>query len=381
MTDLSNANIRIHEPSLAPWHGGENAILVLMSGGVDSSVTAMTLQRAGLQVLGVTMVMPDAREKNLSALAMNDDVLHVCRALGIAHYYIDIQHAFEQFVIGPFRQLYADGRTPNPCAYCNKFIKFGLVWDAVRERFGIEDVATGHYARIVDRAGRHALAKAADASKDQSYFLYGIPRERLAHIHFPLGGLRKDEVRRIARANALPVAERPESMDLCFAGGRDYRLALGADALGRGGPILDTAGKVLGQHDGIENFTIGQRKGVRVAAGKPIYVIRIDAARNAIVVGTREDASRRTVRTAEPNVLLPDELVPGARVQGKIRSYGSPDPCTVDAVSDAAMTVTFDTPQFAPTPGQRLVLYNDHDEVVGGGIIESSDAKENDNDA
>jgi len=361
-------NIRLHPPTLEPWSGGDRPIIVLMSGGVDSSVTALLLKQAGWDVLGITMKIPVAEKCDVQRSCCGVEAAYVCKDLGIAHYYLDVQDAFEQLVIEPFRQAYSRGETPSPCIDCNTVFKFGLVWDFLEEVFGIKHLATGHYARILQTETGARLARGKDTKKDQSYFLYGIPAHRLQSFLLPLGDLTKPEVRALAKEAHLPVARRPESMELCFAGEGNYRNALGLDH-SQEGKILDTAGNVIGRHNGIANYTVGQRKGLRIAAGKPIYVAKIDADNNTITVGEWDEVSEHDVNAGETNILIPDELQLNSRLFGKIRSQGEPSACVVTEFEEDKIAVRFDKAQFAPTPGQRLVLYNEDGHVVTGGKI------------
>lgn len=360
-------DIRFSEPTLEAWRpGGERDIAVLMSGGVDSSVTALLLKQAGWNVLGVTMKIPVAEGcGKRSCCGM--EAAYVCKDLGVPHYFLEVRSAFEKLVIEPFRRSYACGETPSPCVDCNTVFKFGIVWDVIEKEFGIERVATGHYARVLHTDTGARLARAIDKPKDQSYFLYGIPRERLGRFALPLGELTKSQVREKARLARLPVARRPESMELCFAGEGNYRSALTGEP--SKGPILNAAGEVIGEHEGIVNYTVGQRKGIGIAASRPLYVIRVDAESNSITVGTWDEALRRDVRANTVNVLIPEELRPGACLYGKIRSQGAPSPCMVSQADTETFAVEFDKPQFAPAPGQRLVVYNEDEHVVAGGTI------------
>ena len=370
MTVADDMNVRLLPPTAEAWKAAEQGnkdIIVLMSGGVDSSVTAMLLKQAGWNVLGITMKIPVAERCDYQRSCCGVEAAYVCRDLGIPHYYVDVREAFEHLVIEPFRRSYAEGRTPSPCVDCNTALKFGLVWDFLEENFGVHYLATGHYARVVQSDGRFCLATAADTSRDQSYFVYGVPANRLSRLILPLGELTKDQVRGLARGAGLPVASRPDSMELCFAGEGDYRSALvGTDA--PTGPILDTAGNVIGEHDGIHNYTMGQRRGLRVAAGSPLYVTQICPEDNSITAGTHADICRRDVQAEDVNVLIPEKLRRGEHLSGKIRSQGGPSSCTVADIDSSTVKVKFQTPQFAPTPGQRLVLY-DGDRVVAGGTM------------
>jgi len=359
----------LEEPTTHAWEpcgDPERDITVLMSGGVDSSVAAMILRNEGWNVLGITMRVPVADGCGGKRSCCGMEAGYVARELGIAHYYLDVRSEFQRLVIEPFRQAYRRGRTPSPCVDCNTLIKFWLVWDFVKSRFGIRHLATGHYARVIRDDGAY-LARGHDHSRDQSYFLYGISRDRLAFLHLPIGELSKDAVRRLARRAGLPVARRKDSMELCFAAEGNYRAVLGARV--EPGPILDAQGNVIGRHEGIANYTIGQRKGAGIAAGQPLYVIRISAEDNSITLGTRDQAESRDVGAEEVNVLIPDLMHPGTKLRGKIRSQGEPSPCVLVEVGESTIAVRFDEPQFAVTPGQRLVLYDAHDRVVAGGVI------------
>ena len=370
--DPDKLNIRLQAPTTKQWMPGsdpERDIAVLMSGGVDSSVTAMLLRDAGWNVLGITMKIPVAENCDIKRSCCGLEAGYVARDLGIAHYYLDVRKAFEQLVIKPFREEYAQGRTPSPCVDCNTLIKFGLVWDFIERHFGVRNLATGHYARVVHCEGRAFLARGMDRSRDQSYFLYGIPSARLERFYLPLGDMSKPEVRRLAREAKLPVARRQDSMELCFAAEGDYRAALGVRPAK--GSILNAAGNVVGQHNGIANYTIGQRKGVRIAAGKPLYVIGISAADNSITLGTREEAESREVSARDVNALIPELMQAGQTLYGKIRSQGEPSRCVLTEADISSISVRFDEPQFAPSPGQRLVLYDEQGRVAAGGVIKT----------
>lgn len=363
--------MQLAPPTLQPWVPGDDPdrdIVVLMSGGVDSSVTALLLKRSGWNPVGITMKIPVAKNCDYKRSCCGMEAAYVAKDLEIPHYYLDVQDAFERLVIEPFRESYARGETPSPCVDCNTVFKFSLVWDFIAESFGISHLATGHYARVLKTESRARLARARDLAKDQSYFLYGIPRERLEQFQLPLGEFTKEEVRNIAKEARLPVARRPESMELCFAGAGDYRNALGETAQDRG-RILDSSGNVIGEHSGIANYTIGQRKGIGVAASAPLYVTRISPEDNTITVGSWDEALEREVRAEQVNVLVPDECYKGARLFGKIRSQGNPVDCSITSAEDDELAVEFDEPQFAPTPGQRLVLYNGDGHVIAGGTI------------
>ena len=364
-------NIKLMAPSFSAWQPARDLskqVAVLMSGGVDSSVTAHLLKEAGWDVLGVTMKIPVSCDTGTRGCC-GADAAFVCNELGIPHYFADVTEAFEELIIKPFRQSYLRGQTPNPCVDCNTLLKFSLVWDLVEEAFGIRQVATGHYARVIRTESGAYLGMAKDRAKDQSYFLYGIASEKLAGLLLPLGDLTKREVRGVAADLGLTVADKPESMELCFAGEGDYRAALGEGDADRCGEMTDMQGNKIGTHEGIANYTLGQRRGIGFAGGKPLYVGRIDATGNTIALGTRDEVSFRRIETGRANILIPGEFSAGTSVFGKIRSGGEPKACKLIEASDSGMTVEFDEAQFAPCPGQKLVLYNSDGNIIAGGTI------------
>jgi tRNA-specific 2-thiouridylase len=251
------------------------------------------------------------------------------------------------------------------------------VWDLLEEKFGISYLATGHYARVRKTENHVRLGRARDRAKDQSYFVYGIARDRLEKFVLPLGELTKDEVRSIAAELDLGVADKPESMELCFAGAGDYRAALTAAEANRPGDITNMQGKKIATHKGIANYTLGQRRGIGFAGGEPLYVGKINPKTNTVALGTRDEVSSRTIRASQINVLIPEELIPDERLFGKIRSYGPTGPCGVVNASGTDITVEFDEPQFAPCPGQKLVLYDSEDNIVAGGTIRAASGQDN----
>ncbi len=354
--------------SWAPQKGASRQIAMLMSGGVDSSVAAHLLKEDGWDVLGITMKIPVSCDANVRGCCGADAAL-VCHEMGLAHYFIDVTEAFEKLIIERFRRAYAKGHTPNPCIDCNTLLKFSLVWDFLKGEFGIEHLATGHYARIHGSGDEVRLGRAKDKAKDQSYFLYGIAAEKLENFVLPLGELTKPEVRSIAAQLNLSVAEKAESMELCFAGEGDYRIALSGEQADKCGDITDMQGNKIAEHKGISHYTLGQRRGIGFAGGKPLYVGGIDAKANTIALGTREQVSHSAIDADRINVLIPSELTTGKRLSAKIRSYGEPRPCKIAGASETGIKVEFDEPQFAPSPGQRIVLYNEQDNIVAGGTI------------
>jgi len=367
---MSEARVKVLEPTFAPWSPTRDRarqVAVLMSGGVDSSVTALLLVQADWDVLGITMKVPvcDSNPRGCCGA----EAAFVCQDLGIPHYFVDVTEAFRALIIEPFRQAYREGRTPNPCIDCNSLMKFSLVWDLLEQEFGIQHLATGHYACVVRTLEDVRLCRARDKAKDQSYFLYGIPRDRLNYLDLPLGGLSKQEVRRIARDRGLPVADRPESMELCFVGEGDYRQALDDDLRRQYGDLIDMQGNKIGTHRGIAHYTLGQRRGLGYAGGRPLYVARIDPAANTVTLGTRDQVCTRLVTAGHVHALYPKACAAGQQVRAKIRSYGDPKPCRIVDFSADYVTVRFEEPEFAPCPGQGLVIYDDQDCVIAGGTI------------
>lgn len=364
-------NIKFQRSSHLSWQPKgqpDKRIAVLMSGGVDSSTTAYILRKQGWDVLGVTMKVPVSANAG-KRTCCGTDAAFICEQLAVPHYFADCLEPFEEIIIKPFRQSYAAGLTPNPCVDCNTFLKFSLLWDLLQEKFGTTYLATGHYARIYQTDGKFRLSKAKDAAKDQSYFLYGISPDRLPNLVLPLGEFNKEQVRKIAADAGLPVAEKSESMELCFAGEGDYRAVLTDPVFNKPGDITDMQGNKIAEHKGIANYTLGQRKGIGFAGGIPLYVGKIDAQTNTIALGTKEEVGSRTVTANQLNVLIPDELVVGTRFLGKIRSYVDSHPCKLAEINKDSLTVEFDHPQFAPCPGQRLVIYNSSDCITAGGNI------------
>ena len=354
-------------------------IAVGMSGGVDSSVAALLLKREGHEVMGVTMTLwregspgggtgrnacyGPSEEEDVGAAG------GVCDRLGIAHRVFDCAEEYERAVLRDFREEYRAGRTPNPCVRCNPTVKFGVLPEAARRAGLIFDrFATGHYARVeFDTAsGRHLLKKGLDPRKDQSYFLYRLSQAQLATTLFPLGGLMKTRVREIAREAGLPVYDHPESQD--FYDGDWTELVRGPEAEG---DIVDAAGRVLGRNRGIWNYTLGQRKGLGVAAAAPLYVIGIDAARNRLVVGPESETLRRSCVASDCAWVAVERLEGPEEVEVKIRSGSRPAAARVSPLPDGRVLVAFAVPLAAVTPGQSAVFYRG-DVVVGGGVIESA---------
>jgi tRNA-specific 2-thiouridylase len=349
-------------------------VVVGMSGGVDSSVAAALLVEGGYDVIGVAMRLWAGEEgETTSGCCTLDDFLdarRVASQLGIPFYVMDFQRQFHASVVDGFVSEYLAGRTPNPCVRCNQFVKFGALWERARE-LGAQWIATGHYARVAqDDGGSAHLLRAVDRAKDQSYFLFAIRPDVLPHCLFPIGDLMKAQVRETAARLRLPVAAKPESQEVCFAPRREYVEFVAKRApQGTRGVIVDMTGEVLGEHDGVHQFTIGQRRGLGVAGKEPLYVTDIDAARGVVRVGPR--AATELGGLIARNPVWTSGRIPaaGTVLHLKIRSRFEPTLVRVESAAADHLTVRTERGLFAVTPGQAAVLY-DGDRVVGGGWIE-----------
>jgi tRNA-specific 2-thiouridylase len=336
-------------------------VAVALSGGVDSSVAALLLKEAADEVIGVHMRLWDSPEFDHQAHRAED----ICRILDIPYHQVDLQKEFESCVVDYFCQEYQQGRTPNPCVVCNQCIKFGILLDKALS-LGADYLATGHYARVEHSRDGHRLLKAADISRDQSYFLYTLTQEKLGHVLFPLGEHSKDEVRQIAKQAGLPPATR-SSQDICFVSQKNYGAFLSQRFATLPGDIVDTQGKRLGQHRGIAFCTIGQRHGLGLASGKLLYVIRIEPESNRIVLGPEEELYSRRLAADKVNWISGKALREPITVKAKMR-YKSKEAEAILFPRDDSADVHFTQPQKAVTPGQAIVFYN-VDEVLGGGTI------------
>jgi len=365
-----------------------STIAVAMSGGVDSSTVVAMLRAEGHQVIGLTMQlwnqrrlsghpgMPEAVQGRCCSLDDVYDARRVAETLGIPYYVVNHEERFERDVVRPFVEEYLSGRTPIPCSLCNNHLKFDQLL-IVAQQIGAEALATGHYARVNfdDQRGRWLLKRAADPSKDQTYFLFGLTQDQLSRTLFPLGEMNKPQVRELARGYGLALAEKPDSQEICFVPGGDYKKFLDAYLAEQGDSLPDTAGElvttggqVVGEHHGIHNFTVGQRKGLGVATGSPLYVIQIKGDTREVVVGNQEELYSRTMRVRRINLISVDEVREPMPVTVKIRHRHEAAPARLESCENDELLVTFDEPQRAITPGQAAVFY-DREVVVGGGWI------------
>jgi len=377
-------------------------VAVAMSGGVDSSTVAAVLQRQGRAIVGLTMQLWNQRRlpelqgdgpAQHRCCSLDDvyDAKRVAQHLNFPHYVVNFERAFEDRVVRPFVEDYLRGRTPIACTNCNNDVKFEPLLRMARQ-IGAEKLATGHYARIRfdEISGRLQLLRARDDSKDQSYFLWGLTQEQLSRSEFPLGELSKEEVRALARDANLPVAEKPESMELCFVPNGNYVQFIHAYAkesaiaiASADGEIVTESGEVIGKHSGVHNFTIGQRKGLGLAtasgakkedAGKPLYILAIDAKRNRVVVGSDDALRTNSFEVEDMNWVSIERPDRPMRAQVKIRHKHEPAAATIEAIDNSRAQITFDVRQRAVTPGQAAVFY-DGDKVLGGGWIHTSEKK------
>ncbi len=366
----------------------ENPIAVAMSGGVDSSTVAALLHGQGLPVVGLTMQLwnqrrlpelaPDRPTGRCCSLDDVYDARWVAQHLGIPYYVVNFERRFEDQVVKPFVDEYLAGRTPIPCTLCNNFIKFDQFLEMAAAA-GADRIATGHYARIRsdEKTGRQELLRGVDASKDQTYFLFGLTQEQLSRTWFPLGGYTKHEVRELARSFGLRVADKGDSQEICFVPNGDYAAFIDAYFREQGiareatrGEIIDTEGRVLGEHTGVHHFTVGQRRGLGIACGKPLYVIATEPAAQRVVVGRNDDLLRDRLTARDVNWISIGTPAGPVRAQVKVRNKHVAAPATLFAVGGGRrVEVHFDVPQRAVTPGQAAVFY-DGDLVLGGGWIE-----------
>ncbi len=339
-------------------------ILVGMSGGVDSSAAALLLKEKGFEVTGLTLKLCEFdKQQDLS------DAKSVCEKLGIEHLTLDLKNEFKERVIDDFINQYKEGLTPNPCLECNKYIKFGKMLDVATQN-GFDKIATGHYARVEKQGERFLLKKARDTSKDQSYVLYSLTQHQLEHLELPLGNLTKTEIRSKAEENGLVNANRPDSQDICFVPDGDYASFIEKTCgyVSPKGEYLDIDGNVLGEHQGVIHYTIGQRKGLGIALGKYQYVLSKDAKTNTVILGDQEHLFKKEVTVRDVNFIPFDKLEGKMRVTAKLRYRHKESPATIYPLENGCVKIVFDEPQRAPSSGQGTVFY-DGDIVVGGGKI------------
>ena len=363
-------------------------IAVAMSGGVDSSTVAAMLRAEGHNLIGLTMQlwnqrrlagkagMPEQVHGRCCSLDDVYDARRVAEAIGIPYYMVNHEDRFEKEVVRPFVQEYLSGRTPIPCSLCNNHLKFDQLL-TVAQQIGADAIATGHYARLEfdDVSGRWLLKRPVDLAKDQTYFLFGLTQDQLSRTLFPLGGMTKPQVRELARQHSLALAEKPDSQEICFVPGGDYKNFIDAYLAEQGealpdtsGELVTTNGNVIGEHAGIHNFTVGQRKGLGVATGSPLYVLEIKGDKRQVIVGGQDDLYSKTLRTKRVNLISVERLAAPRQVRIKIRHRHEPAAATIKQISQDEILATFDEPQRAITPGQAAVFY-DGDVVVGGGWI------------
>ncbi|MBE9167709.1 tRNA 2-thiouridine(34) synthase MnmA [Pleurocapsales cyanobacterium LEGE 06147] len=347
-----------------------NKVVVGLSGGVDSSVAAATLYHQGYGVIGLTLWLMKGKGQCCSEGMV--DAARICEQLGISHHIVDTRELFQQNIVDYLISGYESGTTPLPCSQCNRTVKFGPMLHYGREKLGSDKIATGHYARIHydDVNGRYQLLRAIDRKKDQSYFLYDLTQELLSGSLFPLGNQTKEETRRIAAELGLKTADKPESQDLCLIEAHgSMRKFLDRYISPKEGDIVDLEGNILGKHQGIHHYTIGQRRGLGVAAAEPLYVVKLDPVMNRVIVGNRTAGGRLECSVARVNwVSIPEPKVP-IRAEVQVRYRSQPVPVNIIPLENSRVRLVFDEYQFGITPGQAAVWY-DGEVLLGGGIIE-----------
>lgn len=350
-------------------------VMVGMSGGVDSSVCALLLHEQGYDVTGVTLTMFNSddivsTEKKCGSLSDVRDAENVAHNLGFEHMTFNFRECFREKVMKSFADSYISGKTPNPCIECNRYVKFGKMLEIALEN-GFNYIATGHYAVVEydEKSGRYLLKRSADRTKDQTYVLYSLTQEQLAHIIFPLGNLAKSEVRQLAEKYALVNADKPDSQDICFVPDGNYVefIKKFAEYEQTEGNFIDKEGKILGTHKGIINYTIGQRKGLGIALGKPAYVVSKDISANTVTLGDEQELYTSTLTATDVNLISIEKITEPMRITAKTRYTQKETPATL-SYNNGVYTVDFDVPQRAITSGQAVVFY-DGDIVVGGGTI------------
>ena len=345
-------------------------VLLGMSGGVDSSVSALILKEKGYDVIGATLELYAG--SSCCNIETYIDAKNVCKQIGIEHFTINFKEEFKKYVIEDFIECYRNCKTPNPCIECNKYMKFGLMWEKAKE-FGCYYIATGHYAKTEysEKYGRWILKKSNAGKKDQSYVLWNIPKELIEHIIFPLADFEsKEEIRKIATENKLRVANKPDSEDICFIPDGDYKKFLenNSNIKQNIGNIVNKEGKILGKHRGLYNYTIGQRKGLGISNPVPLFVLGFNKEKNEVIVGEEKELYQKEVYVKDINLLLVDEIIEPIRVKTKIRYAAKEAESLIYKIDDNTLKIVFDEPQRGVTPGQSAVFYIDNI-VFGGGKI------------